>query len=123
MSADAPSDLLDVAQIDSVTVVRFTRRTILEPLAIETVGQRLLALVEVESRRRLILDFSRVESLTSGMLGKFIALHQAIESGGGRLVFCGVGPFLKQIFTICNIPGTIPLLSDEAEAVRTLAAV
>jgi len=107
MSNETSQDLVEVAQVKEVTVVRFTRRTILDPAAIEVVGERLLDLVHNQGCRRLVLDFNRVESLTSGMLGKFAGLHTAIDSAGGRLVFSSVGPFLKQIFTICNLPQTI----------------
>lgn len=120
MSVELPTDLLEVASPEGVTVVRFKRRTILDPASIEAVGERLAELTGEGEGRRIALDFSRVESLTSGMLGKFLALHQSVERTGGKLVFCGVGPFLKQIFTICNIPETIPILADEAEAVRAL---
>lgn len=122
MTADHSEALLEAAQNGKVTVVRFTRRTILDPGAIEAVGDRLLGLVCEEGHRRIALDFTRVESLTSQMLGKLVALHHAIEDEGGRLVFCSVGPFLMQIFTLCMLPQTIPIYADEAEAVRALSA-
>jgi anti-anti-sigma factor len=122
MSDEQPHALLEATQSGDVTVIRFTRRTVLDPEAIEAVGARLLALVRYEGRRKLALDFGRVESLTSAMLGKLVALHQAVEADGGRLVFCSVGPFLRQIFAICNFPQSIPLHADEAEAVRALSS-
>ncbi len=121
MSGETPQDFVEVDQARGVTVVRFTRRTILDPATIEAVGERLLDLVRNQGCRRLVLDFSRAESLTSGMLGKFVALHSAIDAAGGRLVFCGVGPFLQQIFAICNIPQSIPIHPDEASAIAALA--
>jgi anti-anti-sigma factor len=122
MSGESPHEFVEVAQVDGVTVVRFTRRTILDPAAIEAVGERLLDLVRNQGCCRLVLDFSRVESLTSGMLGKFAALHAAIEAGGGRLVFSSVGPFLRHIFAICQLPQAIVLHPDESSAVQALAA-
>jgi anti-anti-sigma factor len=122
MSGETDHALVEVTQVQDVTVARFTRRTILDPAAIEVIGDRLLDLVRDQGCRRLVLDFSRVESLTSGMLGKFAALHLAINEAGGRLVFSGVGPFLQQIFAICNIPAAIPMHPDEASAVQALAA-
>jgi anti-anti-sigma factor len=121
MTPEQPGALLEAAQTGRATVVRFTRRTILEPGAIEAVGERLLALVRQEGRRHLALDFTRVESLTSNMLGKLVSLHNAVEAEGGRLVFCSVGPFLRQIFTICKLPPNILICTDEAEAVRVLS--
>jgi anti-anti-sigma regulatory factor len=122
MTETSSHDPVEVAQVQDVTVVRFTRRSIVDPAAIEAIGERLLDLVHTQGRRRLVFDFSRVETLTSGMLGKFAALHAIVDDGGGRLVFSGVGPFLKQIFTICNLPQAIPLHPDEASAVAALTA-
>jgi anti-anti-sigma factor len=120
MAGETNPDLYEVSEAQGVTVVRFTRRTILEPLAIEALGDRLLGLVREQAGRRLVLDFARVESLTSAMLGKFAALHTAVEEAGGRLVFCNVGDFLRQILTVCNFPQTIPIHADEAAAVQAL---
>ena len=120
MSPETHPDLVEVCPVQGVTVVRFTRRTILDPAAIEALGERLLALAREEAGRRLVLDFARVESLTSAMLGKFAALHTAVEEAGGRLVFCNVGDFLRQILTVCNFPQTIPIHADEAAAVQAL---
>ena len=120
MTAETTTGLLEATHIDGVTVVRFTRRTILDPAAIEAIGGRLLSLVRDEGHSTLVLDFERVESLTSGMLGKFIALHRAVEQANGKLVFSGVSPFLQQIFTLCNIPQAIAIHPDETSAVRAL---
>src|SRR5262245_26596055 len=120
MTTETQTDAFEVEPAGDVTVVRFTRRTILDPDTITSAGDRLLALFAQPGGRKLVLDFARVESLTSAMLGKLIGLHQAIAEGGGRLVFCHVDPFLMQIFTICKVPETIPVLPDLDAAVRHL---
>jgi anti-anti-sigma factor len=120
MSDKMPADLLEVSEVQGVTLVRFTRRTILEPDLIDTIGERLQALVHEKQGRLLVLDFARVESLTSAMLGKLVTLYSAIGACGGRLVFCGVEPFLLQIFRICNLPPDIPIYPSETDAVKAL---
>jgi anti-anti-sigma factor len=120
MTAETPPDLIEVQPRDGVTVVRFLRRTILDPLAIEELGRRLTSLVREEGRTRLVLDCARVESLTSAMLGQFAALHVTISQAGGKMVFCNVGDFLRQILEVCKFPDAIPIHSDEEPAVRAL---
>ena len=122
MLAETPPDLVEVHQVEGVTVVRFLRRTILDPLAIEALGERLSSLVRDQGCTRLAIDCAKVESLTSAMLGKFAALHAAITEVGGRVAFCNVGDFLRQILTVCKFPDTIPIHADESEAVRALTA-
>jgi anti-anti-sigma factor len=121
MTAETPPDLVEIHQVQEVTVVRFSRRTILDPHTVETLGERLLGLVRDERRHRLVIDFAKVDSLTSAMLGKFAALHTALAEAGGRIVFCNVGEFLKHILTVCKFPETIPIHADEATAVQALA--
>jgi anti-anti-sigma factor len=101
-----------------VTVGRFTRHTVLETGASDALGGRLRTLVRDQGCRKILLNFSRVESLTSAMLGQFVALHNEINAGGGQLAFCNVDPFLQQIFRICNVPPQIPVHPDEAAALR-----
>ena len=120
MSDQTAANLLEVSEVRGVTVVRFTRRSILDPMLIELAGQRLRALVHENNCRRLVLDFTNVESVTSAMLGKLVALYNAVDSAGGRLVFAGVDPFLLQIFRLCNLPSNIPIHAREEDAVQSL---
>jgi anti-anti-sigma factor len=120
MAAEASGDLVRIDQVQGVCVVRFNRRTILDPLAIAAVGERLLALASQTARCSLVLDFASVESLPSGMMGNFVALRQAVLAAGGRLAFCNVDAFLRHIFAICNVPRDIPVYEDEAAAVKAL---
>jgi anti-anti-sigma factor len=121
MSPDPTHGLLEVEQIGDRTVGRFTRRTILEPLAVAGVGQRLRELVRDGNCRKLVLNFSRVESLTSAMLGEFVLLFKDIDAAGGRMAFCNVDPFLGQIFQLCQMPQQIPVYADEPAALAALA--
>jgi anti-anti-sigma regulatory factor len=114
--------LLEVEHRPEATVVRFKRRTILEPAAIQATGAQLLGLAGAEGRRVIVLNFSGVESLTSAMLGELSALHRTLSESGGRLAFCCVEPFLLHVFKVVKIPELIPIYSDETTALQMLAA-
>lgn len=121
MTARTYDHLLEVEQIQEVTVVRFKRRTILEPAAIQVIGDELLRLAGEEGRRRLVLNFTGVESLTSALLGEFAVLHRALSECGGRLAFCCVEPFLLHVFKVVKIPERIPIYPDEAAALQGMS--
>ena len=121
MSPDPTHGLLEVESFGAATVGRFTRRTILESAVIEAITARLRALVREEGRCLLVLNFGKVESLTSAMLGTFVSLQKDLEAKGGRLVFCNVDSFLSQIFQLCQLPRQISIYADEAEALAALA--
>jgi anti-anti-sigma factor len=114
--------LLEAQRAGQTTVIRFKRRTILDSMAIEAVGEHLLQLAGDDEHRAFVLNFAGVESLTSAMLGKFVALHRVLNESGGRLAFCCVDPFLMEVFKIVQIPERIPIYPDEAQALQALSA-
>lgn len=122
VTSETYDHVLEVEHIQDATVVRFKRRTILEPAAIKAVGDELLRLAGTEGRRAVALNFSGVESLTSSMLGEFVVLQRALGESGGRLVFCCVEPFLLHVFKVVKIPERIPICPDEAAALQMLSA-
>ncbi len=118
MTQGAYEQMLEVEHLQQATVVRFKRRTILEPAAIHAIGDRLLRLAGAESRRAILLNFTGVESLTSAMLGEFAVLQRALSDSGGRLAFCCVEPFLLQVFKVVKIPELIAIYADETTALQ-----
>jgi anti-anti-sigma factor len=113
---------LDVEQVGDVTAVRFTTRTVLGDDAIRAIGEQLTSLADSAGCRRFVLNLTRVESLSSAMIGRLVALHGRVEAAGGRLVLCGLGPFLLEIFKILNLLDVAPIYRDEAEALRSFGA-
>jgi anti-anti-sigma factor len=122
MTSASYEPLLQVEQIEQTTVVRITRRTILDAAAIRAVGERLLHLAGEEGRRTILVNFRGVESLTSAMIGELALLHRVLNESGGQLAFCGVEPFLMQVFKVVQIPERIAIHADEETALQALAA-
>ena len=48
-----------------------------------------------------VLDLSSVEYMGSAMLGLMVNARQRIKAAGGRLVLCGMSPWLVQTFRTC----------------------
>ena len=110
---------LEVETVGEVAVVRFTRGRFLDEATVQGVGQQLLQLTELTGCRKFVLNFSKVESMTTALFGKLIALHRQVESQGGRLALCQVGPFLSEIFKILTLPRQIAVFDGEQEALQS----
>ncbi|MCL6503358.1 MAG: STAS domain-containing protein, partial [Pirellulales bacterium] len=76
---------LEVAEVGDVTVVRFVDRKILDEASIQELGQELFQLVEGENRTKLVLNFSKVDFLSSAALGKLISLEKKVKVRKGKL--------------------------------------
>ncbi len=107
---------VEVSEIGDVTVVRFVDRKILDPSNIQELGDELFGLVEKDNRKSLLLNFSRVEFLSSAALNKLIILDRKVKSHSGRLKLCDLRPEIQEVFVITRLNQLFDIREDEAEA-------
>jgi anti-sigma B factor antagonist len=110
---------MEVEMVGDVAVVRFTQRSILGEDAIAAIGQQLFELAESGTASKFVLNFARVESMTTAMMGKLIALQRKVEGSQGRLALCNIGPFLSEIFKILHVPPQMGIYREEQEALQS----
>lgn len=107
---------VEVSEIGDVTVVRFVDRKILDPANIQELGDELFGLVEEDNRKSLLLNFSRVEFLSSAALNKLIILDRKVRAQKGRLKLCDLRPEIQEVFMITKLNQLFDIREDEAEA-------
>jgi anti-sigma B factor antagonist len=112
---------LHVEQVGIVTVARFTLPEVMHADVIDSVGDRLLALVEDEGRRLLVLDFTSVRKLSSALLGRLVGLHRKLLAVQGRMALCGIEPEVRQVFDLCQLPRLLHLYPDRRAAVAAMS--
>ena len=113
MTAVARRLRITVEDIGDIAVVRFTDKKILDQSNIELIGEDLFALVDDQGRRKLLLNFSGVEFMSSAILGKLIRLHQRMLPVDGRLVLCSITPKLFEVFKITVLDKMFGIAQDE----------
>ena len=113
---------LQMEQAGKVTIVRFLQSLVLTGTTAETVSDHLGRLVEDRNHCRLLLNFGNVQSLTSLMLGKLIALHKLAQAAGGRLAVCALSPDVHQVFEVTRLTEYLAIYPDEPEALCSFGA-
>ena len=109
---------LGVSKRGNVTVVRFGDHRILNEVAIDLIGDELYGVADRPDCRKLLLDFLSVEHLSSLMLGKLLMLKKKIESRGGKLKLCNVGPEIGEILKSTNLDRILDIRENEVEALK-----
>ncbi|GAI38780.1 unnamed protein product [marine sediment metagenome] len=71
----------------------------------------------------VVIDFSSVDIVTSSSLSKLLKLRKMLADCGHRLVFCGVAPATKGIFTVTGLDGIFELVDDKFVALASLQMV
>lgn len=109
---------IDVEEIGDVTVVRFIDKKILDEQNIQVIGDQLFELVDDEGRKKLLLDFSNVEYLSSQALGKLITLNKKIRQVSGQLRLCNIKQEIYVVFEITSLNKVFPIYDDEEKALE-----
>jgi anti-sigma B factor antagonist len=110
---------LQVTQVNDVTVVRFVDRKILDEANIQELGQELFRLVEEDHRKKILLNFSMVEFLSSAALGKLITLHKKTKDHAGKLKLSNIRPEIYEVFAITKLNKLFDIKDEEADALAS----
>ena len=109
---------IDIEEVDGVTVAKFTDKKILDEANIQVIGNNLFALVDEDGRRKIVLDFTLVEYLSSAALGKLITLDKKVKQAKAKLRLCGIRPEIYEVFAITRLDKIFDIKPTQAEALE-----
>jgi anti-sigma B factor antagonist len=118
MSSQPRRSRLEVEHIGDVTVVNFLDRKILDEQNIQRIGDQLFGLVDNDGARKVLLNFSNVEYLSSAALGKLITLNKKLQAAGGRLILCNIDPQIYEVFEITKLDKFFKIHKEEQAALQ-----
>ena len=119
MSTQPRRQRLVVEDIGDVTVVNFVDKKILDEQNIQMIGDDLFRLVDELGRRKLLLNFSNVEFMSSAALGKLIRLHQRLAQVQGKLILCNISKAILEIFVLTKLDKMLKIVKDEATGLNS----
>ena len=109
-------------KVDRWTVIEFRTPSLMDPPLLESMQADLLRLVEVEDRRNVILDFARVQYVSSQAIGIVIHMHKKITAlSNSKLVLCSVPPKIMELLKILKLDRILTIVPTQKEAVNVLA--
>jgi anti-sigma B factor antagonist len=107
---------LMVQTVKDVTCVTFTDASVVDAQLIESIRKELFDLVDNQNRRKLVLDMSKVQYLSSSALGVLIPLNEKVLKLKGSLYLCGVNPEIMKVFKITKLDKIFKFKDTEGEA-------
>ncbi len=108
-----------IQSIRDVTIVDFNQRQIREMHQIQEIGEELFGLVDQQNVRKLVLDFSKVQLLSSAMLGVLLNLKTRAEAAKGRIVICNLKRELREVFRLARLDKMFSFYDSEADALAS----
>jgi len=117
---NTPQRRLDIEEINDVTVAKFVDRKILDEANIQIIGNQLFGMVDSDERKKIVLDFSNVEYLSSAALGKLITLDKKVKSVKGKLRLCNIRPDIYEVFAITRLNKLFDIRETQDQALQGL---
>jgi len=71
----------------------------------------------------VVIDFSRVDIVTSSSLSKLLRLQKLLADCGHRLIICGLAPATAGIFTVTGLEELFEIVDDKSVALASLQIV
>jgi len=106
-------------KIEKWSVVEFRTPSLMDSVMLTTIGEEMYRLVDEEDRRLLILDFEKVEYLSSQAIGIVLTLYKKLGNlKGSKLVLCGVSPKLMQLIKITRLDRVLIIKPSQHEAIK-----
>lgn len=112
---------INLDTMNDVAVVTFNEPRLTETDVINSLGQQLYGLVEDAGYKKVLLNFSNVQFMSSTMIGKVMGLHRKLTPQGGEVVVCCLSPALRLPFRITQFDKLIPIYDDEFSALDSMA--
>jgi len=118
MSSQPRRRRLEVEDYGDITVVNFIDRKILDEQNIQKIGEDLFSLVDELGRKKILLNFSNVEYLSSAALGKFITLNKKVQASQGKLIMCNISDDIYEVFEITKLNKLFNIQKEEQTALQ-----
>lgn len=111
---------IKVSESSGVTIVTFADSKIINEEEIQELGQELYALVERDGHKKIILNFSAVEFLSSAALGKLIGFEKRAKQNSAELMLTNIRPEIYEVFAITRLTKLFDIKDDEADALAVM---
>lgn len=110
-----------IMQIEKATVIEFRTASLMDPLDLQTIADSLYQLVDEQDKRKIVLDFEKVQYLSSQAIGIVLTLNKKLAGlSGSKLVLAGVGPKLMELLRLMRLDKVLTVKKTQDEAVNFL---
>src|SRR3954465_6446811 len=113
------SDIFRRNQIGEYTVIEFITPSLMDPVVLENAAQALYKIIDEEDKRKIVMDFEKVQYLSSQAIGIVLAMHKKLNSlKNSKLILCSVGPKLMELIKLTRLDRLLTIKATQKEAVN-----
>jgi anti-anti-sigma factor len=116
-----PVAMISTESKDGILTIYFLTPRLLEHPHLEELAKEVLAQLEKTSEDRVILDFQKVQFMSSAMLGRLVMIHNKCKEYKVQLKVSSIDPEIRKVFKITKLDKLFDIEPDEAAARKDFA--
>ncbi|MBP2627128.1 MAG: putative anti-sigma factor antagonist [Firmicutes bacterium] len=70
--------------------------------------------------KKIICNFSQNEYISSAGLRVFLTILKALQRSGGKIVLCGLNPYVREVFDMAGFSQLFKIFENEEEAIKNM---
>ena len=107
--------------VEKWLVVEFRTASLMDPVHLEDISQQLYHLVDAQDQRRIILDFERVQYLSSQAIGIVLNMNKKLLAlKNSKMILCGVTGRLMDLIKITRLDKILTIKPTQKEALKVI---
>ena len=109
--------VMEIRDVDDVVVVTLTDVKILDTAAIAAIGEEFKNLtLQAAADKKLVLNFSRVQFMSSAMIGQIMKLYKMCKKDKVILKLCNICPNIMEVFQVMGLKKILDIYDTEEKA-------
>lgn len=101
---------------DGILFIQIDDVRLLDEAKISKLEQELDAAIDASTEGRVILDFSKVQFMSSSMLGKLVKTQKKVTGYKAKMKLANVSPEIKEVFKITRLDKLFSIEPDVESA-------
>lgn len=113
-------ECLELDEVETVAVVKFRDKKVMDPSRIEQMGKELLELIDGDENERLLINFDNVSFFSSAAINKLIVLEKQLRAKGGKLRLCNLRPEVRDLFSYTSLDQMFEIDQEQVQSIEAL---
>jgi anti-anti-sigma factor len=110
------TDIFAIREEGKLTLIELLAE--LDRLSILAIKKKLAGLVKGR-RKNFIINFSKIDSVSSTIVGALMGMRNLVSEHGGDLVLCFVKPKSRCTFDLIGVSKMLKIYNSEADAIAS----
>ncbi len=102
----------------AITVATIQAAQVTGTFGVTDLGDEIIAHLENHPDTHLLVNFQKVDFLSSSVLTEFLRINDTVRKTAGSMRICGLNPEMKKVFALTRLDEILRIEDDPKTALR-----